>query len=612
MGAASALPPLPAPTTAPAAVAVPAAADGSSSQPHVPLQLSVAVGVPVGAAPQQQLHPQPQLPLQHSLNDPLQALISRAENLRQAMSRAALEPSPLLFSNPLSSGASLSVLPPPTASASTAGVLPGVLSGPIGLPAAASGAPGSSTAHGLSATTAALIDAARTLSRTHQQGAAAAAAPPPPLGGSIGSPVNEGLGLPAIGSTAGAPAATVAAVGVTAAAPIAELSWEDPAELAEDIILQELFFSRPAQPTAPLALSCGHVSLPEQQQQGPGRAGAAGEAGGQGAQQQQPAGPVLVLSLQLGALQLLEPQPPGAVPSSSAAEACAGSEGPRLLTSRALRVRGVVKPLHPSAKPLQFALTTSSSSGGGGSGSAAGGAAAWPDRPNAGSVQLEVPVPQACVEQGRLPATLFVEVSLLGAAMSSLAFPLPPLNQQLVLSTSPGLRFLPASYAQVWGPSDALVGVVRVPLSFCPLPPAPGAGGEGGAAGDCGLPAVVCEGRWDVWNVLEGRAAGSVELFAVVQVTPHGDAHARTAMQLKKQNLLHAVPFAAELHISLGQLLLLLLLTGEGPAAHGAGSAAQLLRDHTGALRKCKLSVPRMHESHACKFIRQHGSLPSS
>jgi hypothetical protein len=73
---------------------------------------------------------------------------------------------------------------------------------------------------------------------------------------------------------------------------------------------------------------------------------------------------------------------------------------------------------------------------------------------------------------------------------------------------------LAASLSQVWDQANKLVGIVRVPLSHCHLPTAPGGTGASGSE----LPAVVCEGRSDVWNLLEGRAEGSVEVLGVVQV----------------------------------------------------------------------------------------------
>jgi len=58
---------------------------------------------------------------------------------------------------------------------------------------------------------------------------------------------------------------------------------------------------------------------------------------------------------------------------------------------------------------------------------------------------------------------------------------------------------------------NQLLGIVRAPVSHCPLP-------TSAEEADEDLPAVVCEGRYDVWNLLEGRAEGSLEVFAVLQV----------------------------------------------------------------------------------------------
>ncbi|GAB4816271.1 hypothetical protein N2152v2_003317 [Parachlorella kessleri] len=476
-----------------------------------------------------------QLPVwQPGSSDPLQALISRAENLKLAMSRAAFQPSllggPVI--GPHYSTASLQISGNMAAGGQSAALTGLSTALPPSQPGAASfeatamavGCRHEGTAMSsgslagfaggnshsqdpgthLSAASAALIEAARALTAgqeaprgqvTSQVSAAAGLASKPGTSG-------RSSGLLAQDSSLGAeaPAAATAIEGApggssmaltapqlgaqpTAAMPAAdaasELSWDDPAELAEDVILQELFFSQPAKPRpaeAGAAVSAGsHEEL----------------QGGQASQQQQvqqksedevamagPAAPELIISLQLHGLQLSRqvaartPQGDSSGMKNGAAGSARLQQSEQAWLSQGCRVKGVVKPLHPSAQPMNFALVSASSRSSSSNAPQRTGQFEGP-RSAACATELEIAVPRACIEQGRLPTTLFVEI---------------------------------------WDQTgNQLMGIVRAPLSHCPLSTSSEEATED-------LPAVVCEGRYDVWNLLEGRAEGSLEIFAVLQV----------------------------------------------------------------------------------------------
>lgn len=414
-------------------------------------------------AAQHQLPQQPALAAQPAGADPLQALISRAEQLQQAMSRAAFNPSQaLLRLAPSSSGGCSSshqargamvnlcdnsllpigAAPPLHVQPAVQPALESVAMGSSSRPATSAAARlpagllggaaagGADPAGSLSAASAALIEAARALSKRGQASAAAVGASAPvatgrAVAGSIPPDTlvtaHTGVGgsVGAVGSPGTGDGVIQQAPPTAAADTCSEVSWDDPAELAEDIILQELFFSLPAQRVATAQQPAGSPGLraalrPHSPTQPEGAARAASaeqhqqDEQGSRAQAQEPVAEY-VLSLRLGALRLRRQEQQQRRPATSHTKPAGGAAAatmPQPLVSRAVRVRGVVKQLHPSAQPVQFVLAA------GGPASGKGATAARFEGPHASTVQLEVPVPTACVEQGQLPSTLFIEVGM--------------------------------------------------------------------------------------------------------------------------------------------------------------------------------------------------------
>eukprot|EP00887_Chlorella_sp_A99_P003132 scaffold9.g3132.t1 len=366
--------------------------DAAASGAATAQQAGAAPSQPSQEVPPSGAQSQPsELPLQEQQkeeDDPLLQLILRAERLKEAMQHASLAPAGVALPPP--------PLPPDAAVAAVS-------------TAAGGGGPGA-----LSAATAALLQAARALQAEAAAGAAGSAprgAPHPHV-------------LPA-------PVAAAPVVGPRSMARVSdsEGSDSDPAELAADVILEELYFA---------GAGSGQRGSPQQQEDDINSRGG-GKA--QEEEEEEERRPAMVLSLQLSALRL---SGSGTGPGSVR---CVVKP---LTLPRAHAGGGGGSPGPAAPHPLQFTLPV-------------GGAGA--------SAQADVPVPSVAAQPALLP---------------------------------------PCLHCELWTHGGRLLGLVRAPL-LAPM----AAAVEGGAGAIEAT--VVCAGRLQVWDPLDGVEAGSLHVAAVLK-----------------------------------------------------------------------------------------------